>query len=538
MKRMFLALFVLLNLFSFSFSWKLLSENAIHDRTVLLELKSSFSDPHGVLSTWDPDSSPNHCSWFGVSCNSDSRVVSLVLRACGDKGSSSSSLRFLDSSSCSSARLGGEISPVVGSLSELKVLSLAFNDLGGYVPNEIWGLERLELLDLQGNSFTGVRVLDNAGIKLRKLMSEEEGEDEEASPDDFPDKNGLYPIEIASIVSASVIVFVLLVLVVFFIYTKKWKRNSQVLQFVEPKEIKVFVDVTTPLTYETIVRATGYFSNSYCIGHGGFGSTYRAEVSPEHVFAVKRLSVGRFQGDQQFHAEISALETVRHPNLVMLIGYHASETEMFLIYNYLSGGNLEDFIKKRSKPALEWKILHKIALDVARALAYLHEQCSPKVLHRDIKPSNILLDDTYNAYLSDFGLSKLLGTSQSHVTTGVAGTFGYVAPEYAMTCRVSEKADVYSYGIVILELISDKRALDPSFSSHENGFNIVSWAHMMLSQGKAKDVFTKGLWETGPQDDLVEVLHLALKCTIDSLSIRPTMKQAVKQLKRIQPSRL
>ncbi|WZZ06499.1 hypothetical protein YC2023_092420 [Brassica napus] len=178
--------------------------------------------------------------------------------------------------------------------------------------------------------------------------------------------------------------------------------------------------------------------------------------------------VGRFQGDQHFHAEISSLETVRHPNLIMLIGYHASEKEMFLIYNYLYGGNLEDFIKERSKHALEWKILHKIALDVADALAYLHEQCSPKVLHRDIKPSNILLDNNYNAYLSDFGLSKLLGTSRSHVTTGVAVTFGYVAPEYAMTCRVSEKADVYSYGIVILELISDKRTLDPSFSSHEN----------------------------------------------------------------------
>ncbi|KAH0875470.1 hypothetical protein HID58_072832 [Brassica napus] len=131
--------------------------------------------------------------------------------------------------------------------------------------------------------------------------------------------------------------------------------------------------------------------------------------------------VGRFQGDQQFDAEILSLETVRHPNLVMLIGYHASETEMFLIYNYLSGGNLEDFIKERSKPALEWKILQKIALDVARAVAYLHEQCSAKVLHRDIKPSNILLDNNYNAYLSDFGLSKLLGTSQSHVTTTGGG---------------------------------------------------------------------------------------------------------------------
>ncbi|KAJ0242802.1 LRR receptor-like serine/threonine-protein kinase RPK1 [Hirschfeldia incana] len=515
MKKTLLALFLLLllNLSSISSSRKL---KPLHDAAVLMELKTSFSDPDGALSSWDPDISQNHCSWFGVSCNSDLRVVSLTLDG---------------------SRLGGEISPAVGKLSEIRVLSLAFNNLGGQVPDEIWKLNKLKTLDLQGND-DDFRVSRNFSRNaVRKLMSGEEEDSESSDSSSSSDKPGLYPIEIASIVSASIIVFVLIVLVVLFIYTRKRKRNSQV-QVIEPKEIKVFVDTGVPLTYESIVRATGYFSNSNCIGHGGFGSTYKAEVTPNNVYAVKRLSVGRFQGDQQFHAEISALEIVRHPNLVMLVGYHASETEMFLIYNYLSGGNLEDFIKERSKPALDWKILHKIALDVARALAYLHEQCSPKVLHRDIKPSNILLDESFNASLSDFGLSKLLGASQSHVTTGVAGTFGYVAPEYAMTCRVSEKADVYSYGIVILELISDKRALDPSFSSHENGFNIVSWAHMMLSQGKAKEVFTKGLWENGPQDDLVEVLHLALKCTVDSLSIRPTMKQAVKQLKRIHPSRL
>ncbi|XP_010415561.1 PREDICTED: probable LRR receptor-like serine/threonine-protein kinase RPK1 isoform X1 [Camelina sativa] len=552
--------FLLFNLFVFSFSRKLLvtpKSGGLHDdeAVLLLKLKSSFSDANGLLSSWVSDSSSNHCSWYGVVCNSDLRVVSLILRGCdeveGGGSSSSRSLHSPDLSSCSSRRLGGEISPVVGGLSEIRVLSLAFNDLRGEIPKEIWWLEKLDILDLEGNSFTGgVRVLDplkkfgfssflSHVVSRRRLMSYED-EDEvgpTSAADDSSGKSGLYPIEIASIVSASVIVFVLLVLVLLFIYTKRWKRNSQI-RVDEIKEIKVFVDIGIPLTYEIIVRATGYFSNSNCIGHGGFGSTYKAEVSPTNVFAVKRLSVGRFQGDQQFHAEISALEMVRHPNLVMLVGYHASETEMFLIYNYLSGGNLEDFIKERSESALEWKVLHKIALDVARALAYLHEQCSPKVLHRDIKPSNILLDDKNNAYLSDFGLSKLLGTSQSHVTTGVAGTFGYVAPEYAMTCRVSEKADVYSYGIVLLELISDKRALDPSFSSHENGFNIVSWAHMMLSQGKAKEVFTKGLWETGPPDDLVEVLHLALKCTVDSLSVRPTMKQAVRLLKRIEPNKL
>ncbi|CAI0390801.1 unnamed protein product [Linum tenue] len=209
---------------------------------------------------------------------------------------------------------------------------------------------------------------------------------------------------------------------------------------------------------------------------------------------------------------------------------------MFLIYNYLPGGNLESFIRGRSAATVQWKILHKIAFHIARALAYLHDQCAPRILHRDVKPSNILLDDEFNAYLSDFGLARLLGTSETHATTGVAGTFGYVAPEYAMTCRVSEKADVYSYGVVLLELMSDKKALDPSFSSQENGFNIVSWASLLLRHGRAKEVFTAGLWESSPHDDLVEMLHLAITCTDDTLSTRPTMKSVVQRLRQIRPS--
>ncbi|CAI0390798.1 unnamed protein product [Linum tenue] len=261
---------------------------------------------------------------------------------------------------------------------------------------------------------------------------------------------------------------------------RKWTPNARV-QVSEPKEIIEFVPIGVPLLYEDIVQATGNFNTRNCIGNGGFGATYKAEIAPGTLVAVKRLSVGRFQGFQQFHAEIKALGRVRHPHLVTLIGFHASETEMFLIYNYLPGGNLESFIR-------------------------------------------------------DFGLARLLGTSETHATTGVAGTFGYVAPEYAMTCRVSEKADVYSYGVVLLELMSDKKALDPSFSSQENGFNIVSWASLLLRHGRAKEVFTAGLWESSPHDDLVEMLHLAITCTDDTLSTRPTMKSVVQRLRQIRPS--
>ncbi|KAF6161900.1 hypothetical protein GIB67_020998, partial [Kingdonia uniflora] len=224
------------------------------------------------------------------------------------------------------------------------------------------------------------------------------------------------------------------------------------------REVTVFADIGVPLTFENVVRATGSFNASNCIGSGGFGATYKAELSAGILVAIKRLSIGRFQGVHQFDAEIKTLGRVRHQNLVTLIGYHASEREMFLIYNYLPGGNLEKIIQERPKRNVDWRILHKIALDITRALAYLHDQCVPRILHRAVKPNNILLDNDYNAYLSDFGLARLLGTFETHATTGVAGTFGYVAQEYATTCRISNKADVYSYGVVLLELISDKKA--------------------------------------------------------------------------------
>ncbi|XP_031396404.1 LRR receptor-like serine/threonine-protein kinase RPK2 isoform X2 [Punica granatum] len=481
-------------------------------------------------------------------------------------------LRYL---SLAGNRLNSSIPSSLGQLRSLMVLDLSSNSLSGEIPSELLNLKNLSVLLLNNNRLSGLLPSDLARMTTLRslnvsfnnlsgpipsnsnLMScnnilgnnfsnpctmysqQKSGylENDTASPPNTPSGTGgsrtFTAIEIASIASASAIVSVLIALIILFIYTRKRspKRDLSSIK----KEVTVFEDIGVPLTFEDVVRATRGFNASNCIGSGGFGATYKAEIAPGYLFAIKRLAIGRFQGAQQFHAEVKTLGRFRHPNLVTLIGYHASETEMFLIYNYLPGGNLEKFIQERSMRAVDWRILHKIALDIARALAYLHDQCVPRVLHRDVKPSNILLDDEYNAYLSDFGLARLLGTSETHATTGVAGTFGYVAPEYAMTCRVSDKADVYSYGVVLLELLSDKKALDPSFSSYGDGFNIVAWACMLLRQGQAKEFFTAGLWDVGPHDDLVEVLHLAVVCTVDSLSTRPTMKQVAHRLKKIQP---
>ncbi|XP_058081743.1 LRR receptor-like serine/threonine-protein kinase RPK2 [Magnolia sinica] len=455
--------------------------------------------------------------------------------------------------------LSGEIPRDLVTLRNLSVLLLSNNKLSGQIPSGLANVTSLSEFNVSFNNLSGPvplnansmkcdSVIGNPSLRSCPLVSlsvpssdlqgrngvaQQYAASPSASTSKKSGSSGFNSIEIASITSASAIVSVLLALVVLFLYTRKCIPKPTVQG--SRREVTVFTPIGAPLTYDNVMQATGSFNPSNCIGHGGFGATYKAEISPGVLVAIKRLSVGRFQGVQQFHAEIKTLGRMRHPNLVTLIGFHASETEMFLVYNYLPGGNLENFIQERSTRAVDWRMLHRIALDIARALAYLHDQCVPRVLHRDVKPSNILLDNNFNAYLSDFGLARLLGTSETHATTGVAGTFGYVAPEYAMTCRVSDKADVYSYGVVLLELISDKKALDPSFSSYGNGFNIVQWACMLLRQGRAREVFTTGLWDMGPHDDLVETLHLAVMCTVDSLSIRPTMKQVVQRLKQLQP---
>lgn len=479
-------------------------------------------------------------------------------------------------------KLTGVIPGELGEMTSLMILDLSSNAFSERIPEGLVNLRQLKTLYLQQNRFSGqipegfanLTSLTNFNFSFNNLSGEIPKMGKASNCDSFrgnrfiapchsasspsqqPDQTrGILPyasspaettsgrhdnfnsLEIAAITSASVIAFVVVVFIIIIMYVRRCVPKSPGPRSGR-KEVVTFNNIGIQLSYEKVVRATGNFSVGNLIGNGGFGATYKAELTSGLFVAVKRLSIGKFQGIQQFDTEIRTLGRIRHPNLVTLIGYHASDSEMFLIYNYLPGGNLESFIHETSTRKVDWYVLHKIALDIAKALAYLHDECVPRVLHRDIKPSNILLDNDLNAFLSDFGLARLLGASETHATTDVAGTFGYLAPEYAMTCRVSDKADVYSYGVVLLELLSGKKALDPSFSSYGNGFNIVAWACMLLREGRARELFTEGLWDVGPHDDLVEALHLAVMCTVDSLSIRPLMRHVVERLRQIQPPRL
>ncbi|TVU40283.1 hypothetical protein EJB05_13739, partial [Eragrostis curvula] len=469
-------------------------------------------------------------------------------------------LKHLEFLSLAGNNFSGEVPSGLGQLRSLKFLNLSGNSLSGEVPIDLAALQNLTVLLLDTNKLSEEVPVATATPVSSSVLDGNFSPVTDATMDVNPlaehaelftvsstltsrrvlassSGSGLGTTEIAAIASASALIVILLIAITLCICLKKCTLKPSRGSF-RRREVKIFdnVDIGAPLTYETVVRATGNFTSSNCIGTGGFGTTYRAEIAPGVIVAIKRLTIGKQHGDKEFQAEVRILGQCRHPNLVTLLGYHISDAEMFLIYNYLPGGNLERFIQERTKSPISWRKLHKIAMDVARALSYMHDECVPRILHRDVKPNNILLDNECNAYLSDFGLARLLRNSETHATTDVAGTFGYVAPEYAMTCRVSDKADVYSFGVVLLELISDKKALDPSFSPYGNGFNIVTWAVRLIQRGRVREFFIEGLWDKAPHDDLVQFLNLAVQCTGETVSSRPTMKHVLRCLRELRPT--
>lgn len=430
-------------------------------------------------------------------------------------------------------RLSGVLpADAISNCTSLRQFEAAGNQLNGTIPQSHGKWKHLVEIDLSSNGLAGeLRTnVSGEGNALATPAPSNQGYEEEPYAGQVVTKTNSHPnaIMIAAITAGCAIAAVLIILLLLFHFSR---QDNRVFYRQERRHLTMFRNFEAEFTYEDVVAATGNFSLNNLIGTGGFGATYKAELSPGLLVAVKRLSAGRFQGTQQFEAEIRTLGRVQHPNLVTLLGYHASDNEKFLVYNFLPGGNLENLIHDPRGGSVSWRVRFRIALNIAQALAYLHDECTPKVLHRDIKPSNVLLDNNLNAFLSDFGLARLLNASETHATTDVAGTFGYVAPEYAMTCRLSEKADVYSYGVVLLELLSGKKALDPFFSKYGNGFNIVHWASHFYTKGRYAEILAPGLWEQGPHSELLEGIKLAVRCTMVSLSIRPTMRQVVNILK-------
>ncbi|XP_047159115.1 proline-rich receptor-like protein kinase PERK9 [Vigna umbellata] len=283
-------------------------------------------------------------------------------------------------------------------------------------------------------------------------------------------------------------------------------------------------------SYEELMKATNGFSSQNLLGEGGFGFVYKGSLPDGREVAVKQLQIAGSQGKREFKAEVEIISRIHHRHLVSLVGYCIEDSRRLLVYDYVPNNNLYFHLHGENQPVLEWANRVKIAAGAARGLAYLHEDCNPRIIHRDIKSSNILLDFNYEAKVSDFGLAKLALDANTHITTRVMGTFGYVAPEYASSGKLTEKSDVYSFGVVLLELITGRKPVDVSQPLGDE--SLVEWARPLLSHSIDTEEFSSladpRLEKNYIESELYCMIEVAAACVRHSASKRPRMGQVVR----------
>ncbi|OEL21035.1 putative serine/threonine-protein kinase [Dichanthelium oligosanthes] len=317
-------------------------------------------------------------------------------------------------------------------------------------------------------------------------------------------------------------------------------------------------------TLRELEEATAAFAPEHVVGEGGYGIVYRGVLTDGYQVAVKNLlnnrheprasfrvrpsvrslrswhtnflirssllAVCRGQAEREFRVEVEAIGRVRHKNLVRLLGYCAEGAHRILVYEYVDNGNLEQWLHGEVGPVspLTWDIRMNIVLGMAKGITYLHEGLEPKVVHRDIKSSNILLDKRWNPKVSDFGLAKLLGSDSNYVTTRVMGTFGYVAPEYASTGMLNERSDVYSFGILIMEIISGRSPVDYARPTGE--VNLVEWLKNKVTNRDYEAILDPKLPEKPSSKALKKALLVALRCVDPDSQKRPKMGHVIHML--------
>ncbi|KAK6917376.1 Gnk2-homologous domain [Dillenia turbinata] len=297
-----------------------------------------------------------------------------------------------------------------------------------------------------------------------------------------------------------------------------------------PKDMDGDIEVES-LQYDIgiIKLATNDFSSSNKLGQGGFGVVYKGRLPCGQEIAVKRLSANSLQGEEEFKNEVLLAAKLQHRNLVRLLGFCLHGKERLLIYEYLPNRSLDQFIFDRTMRAnLDWEIRYKIIGGIARGLLYLHEDSRLRIIHRDLKTSNILLDMEMNPKISDFGMARLFDVDQTQGnTTRIVGTYGYMAPEYAVHGQFSVKSDVYSFGVLVLEIVGGQK--NNCFSVGEDTEHLLSFAWRNWREGTALNLVDPAI-SNAPGNEIMRYIHIGLLCVQENIASRPTMASVVLML--------
>ncbi|KAF3453228.1 hypothetical protein FNV43_RR03668 [Rhamnella rubrinervis] len=462
--------------------------------------------------------------------------------------------------------LTGNIPDSFGGLKAIGVLDLSHNNLQGFVPGTLGTLSFLSDLDVSNNNLTGPipsggqlttfppsRYENNSGLCGVPVLPCGTG-NHSASVNSRGKKQS---VAVGMVIGFAFSILCIFVLTLVLYRVKKYQHQEEqretyieslptsgssswkLSSVPEPLSINIatFEKPLRKLTFAHLLEATNGFSADSLIGSGGFGDVYKAQLRDGCVVAIKKLIHVTGQGDREFMAEMETIGKIKHRNLVPLLGYCKIGEERLLVYEYMRWGSLEAVLHDKVKGGglkVDWAARKKIAIGSARGLAFLHHSCIPHIIHRDMKSSNVLLDENFEARVSDFGMARLVNALDTHLSVStLAGTPGYVPPEYYQSFRCTTKGDVYSYGVILLELLSGKRPINPSEFGDDN--NLVGWAKQLERDKRSSEIFDPELLtEKSCEFDLYHYLKVAFDCLEDRPFRRPTMIQVMAMFKELQ----
>ncbi|KAI3996680.1 hypothetical protein MKX01_042371 [Papaver californicum] len=368
--------------------------------------------------------------------------------------------------------------------------------------------------------------LDTSVKRIALIKVRKDGGSQDPGPAKGKDRSTL--VLVGSLLLGSSVffnfIFLAAIFLVFFFMNKKLskrKQNSSVLR----SNLRSF-------TYQELEEATDHFKEE--IGRGAFGIVYKGfieEMGSANYIAVKKLDKVFQEGEKEFKSEVSAIGQTHHRNLVRLLGFCDEGKHRLLVYEFMSNNSLAYHLFGNSKP--DWNQRVQIAFGISRGLMYLHEECSNQIIHCDIKPQNILLDDSFTARISDFGLAKLLMTNQTRTLTGIRGTRGYVAPEWFRNAPISAKVDVYSFGVMLLEIICCRKGIELDLGEEDKKFVLTDWAYDCFKQGKLQDLVDDDEDVVKDMITFKRLVMIAIWCIQEEPLIRPSMKKITQMLEGV-----
>ncbi|XP_038684342.1 BRASSINOSTEROID INSENSITIVE 1-associated receptor kinase 1-like isoform X3 [Tripterygium wilfordii] len=485
-------------------------------------LKTSLEDPKHILQSWDA-TLVNPCTWFHVTCNSENSVTRVDLGNAflsGQLVSQLGQLPNLQYLQLYGNNISGEIPVELGDLTNLVSLDLYSNKLVGTIPPTLARLSKLRFLRLNNNSLTGTIPLLLTTVKSLQVLELSNnnltgdipvnGSFSQFTPISFQNNH----FNIITVSPPPPIV-----------PTPPAPSAAEEGPEVHLGELKRF-------SLRELQVATDAFSNNNILRIGGFGKVYKGRLADGSLVAVKRLKECTQGGELRFQTEVEMISVAVHRNLLRLHGFCMTPMERLLVYPYMANGSVASCLRDRpeSQSPLAWPVRKQIALGAARGLAYLHDHCDPKIIHRDVKAANILLDEEFEALVGDFGLAKLMDYKDTHVTTDVRGTIGHIAPEYLSTGKSSEKTDVFGYGVMLLELITGKRAFDLARLANENDAMLLDWVKGLLKDKKLEILVDADMQGNYIDEEVEQLIQVALLCMQDSPMKRPKMSEVVRML--------